>query len=73
MTTDRQVYRDASASNGGAGHSWANEAFSFTPEEYARLQVMRPDLFDPEIEGREKARRWKAFARSSVGRHFRVR
>lgn len=55
------------------GNSPWNEAFSFTPEQYARLRQVRPDLFDNERSPQERAKLWKAFAQTSEGRAFRVR
>ena len=50
-----------------------NEAFAFSPEQYARLKALRPDLFDPQSHPQERVKLWKAFAQSSEGRAFRWR
>jgi hypothetical protein len=55
------------------GNSPWNEAFSFSPEEYGRLKISRPDLFDPDLSPQDKARLWKEFGQSSIGRVFRWR
>jgi hypothetical protein len=55
------------------GNSPWNEAFSFTPEQYARLKLARPDLFDQELDAAERVKRWKAFAQSTEGKAFRWR
>ena len=55
------------------GNDPFNQAFSFTPEEYAALKVARPDLFDPGLSPQDKRALWVDFANSSVGQHFRWR
>lgn len=50
-----------------------NEAFAFTPEQYARLKLVRPDLFDQEKDAAERVKLWKAFALTTEGRAFRWR
>lgn len=55
------------------GNSPYNEAFSFTQEQYARLKIVRPDLFDTQRSPQERARLWKTFAQTSEGKAFRVR
>lgn len=57
----------------GDGNSPWNEAFAFTPEEYARLKAVRPDLFDEQLDPQERVRLWKEFAQSTEGRAFRWR
>ena len=73
MSEDRARYREAHEAGAGAGFEWANEAFSFTLGEYAKLRELRPDLFDPEIEAHVKRERWVKFGQSAIGRQFRVR
>lgn len=50
-----------------------NEALSFSRAEYDALKVARPDLFDPGLSPQDKAKLWKEFAQSSIGKHFRWR
>jgi hypothetical protein len=73
VSAERKRYQEAHEAGLGAGFAWANEAFSFTPEEYRQLRYLRPDLFDPELEAEEKRRRWIRFGQSSIGQQFRVR
>jgi hypothetical protein len=69
--TLRRRYRDAHQSGAGAGFSWANEGFSFTPDEYRLVTKLNPDLAATDKETRRKA--WLAFANTPTGRAFRVR
>jgi hypothetical protein len=57
----------------GDGNSPWNEAFSFTPEQYARLKAVRPDLFDTQLDAQERVKLWKEFAQTSEGKAFRWR
>lgn len=50
-----------------------NEAFSFTPEQYARLKATRPDLFDNTLDPQAKVKLWKEFAQTTEGKAFRWR
>jgi hypothetical protein len=54
-------------------NSSLNECLSFTEEEYALLQRIRPDLFDQELEPQVRRQKWVDFAYSSEGRAFRVK
>lgn len=52
------------------GAPW-NEGFSFTHDEFELLRRLEPQLFDGSPADRLRA--WKAWARTSAGRSFRVR
>lgn len=53
------------------GNNPFNEAFSFTMEEFHLLKKLNPGLADSDPIARAKA--WRDFANSGIGRHFRVR
>jgi len=55
------------------GNSPWNEAFAFTPMQYAMLKALRPDLFDTERDAQERVRLWKEFAQTTEGQAFRWR
>ena len=50
-----------------------NEAFTFTPDEWELLKRVRPDLSPANRDAVARAKAWRLFAQSSVGRAFRVR
>jgi hypothetical protein len=55
------------------GNDPFNAAFSFTPEQHALMQRLHPELFDPNSHPRDRAKEWKRFADTSVGKAFRWR
>lgn len=71
MSEARTRYRHAHEAGAGAGFAWANEAFSFQPNEYEIVTRMFPDLKAPDDEIRRKA--WVRFAQTDIGKAFRVR
>ena len=79
QTASRHTASRHTASAGKTGHPisdrnspW-NEAFSFTPEQYARLKMLRPDLFDRTLEPQVRRQKWIDFGNSPEGRAFRWR